>query len=201
MTQVILRSFESNNSEHKAIADEAVKIMHKIVNNDGFYRKILNAQYKSAWFTTDSGRRIRAKPEDIPPIIKQGKEWGSDPDDILDLQIKIKPLKKGTLGVVYPPSPIITTNKSFIDEWVEIEDPVSLAAHWIHEWLHVAGFKHRKRTVYERIRRIVPRNDVPYIIGSIAAVVGRDIYLKENRLTLTDDYYGLSYILASNRQN
>jgi hypothetical protein len=44
--------------------------------------------------------------------------------------------------------------------------PVSLAAHWMHAWMHVSGFRHNEGTV--------DRSDVPYMTGTFVVEVARE---------------------------
>jgi hypothetical protein len=50
---------------------------------------------------------------------------------------------------------------------MESKQPLSLAAHWMHEWLHVAGFRHVK------IDGKPDRNDVNYSVCRFVVEVGR----------------------------
>lgn len=77
------------------------------------------------------------------------------------------------MGYVTGTNPLITTNTNWLDRQVDGPttrkmDPVSIAAHWMHEWLHVAGLRHRSS---DR----VDRRDAVYSIGSIMAEIGRDM--------------------------
>jgi len=56
-----------------------------------------------------------------------------------------------------PPNPLITTNLYYIRSWMKKKDALSLAAHWMHEWMHVAGYRHLSSTP--------DRNDVVYKVG------------------------------------
>ena len=81
------------------------------------------------------------------------------------------------VGSVNFPYPQISTNTRFFNSWRRKGDFICGAAHWIHEWLHVAGFLHQNDVIDE--------NDINYTVGRIAVEIGRELY-KDKIFTLLE---------------
>jgi hypothetical protein len=62
------------------------------------------------------------------------------------------------------PNSLIRTSRRFFEGWVEDESPLSLAAQWLHEGMHVTGFYHDDSSG--------DRNDLSYTIGELPVEIG-----------------------------
>jgi predicted TIM-barrel fold metal-dependent hydrolase len=188
MTEVLLHELTTSRLEHRTFADRTVETLREVVNHPAFLEAVRSSKYSSTWRSIDSGRRERATPDAIAELIATGHERGSVADSVIDLRVVVEPLSSGSLGVVYPPSPVIHTNISFYEEWMNVPDPLSLAAHWMHEWMHVVGFYH---PFFQK------RRDVAYRVGDLVSVIGRDIAAKALHPPPNYLELGLGYLQAS----
>lgn len=149
-------------AHRSGFAVRAVEKLQLVINDPRFRTKLDSAQYVGRRFETAEGRMIDASNDLVRDIITGGKERGTSPDGVIELQVRFaRLLRRGTLGFVLPSSPIITTNTRFFDLW-QPDDYLSLAAHWMHEWMHVAGFRHGDGAA-----------DVAYSIGDFVIEIGR----------------------------
>lgn len=168
-TNVTLDQFvyPESTPEQLEFAKKAASLLAEIINHKKFQSAIESAKFSYCVLVDEHGRAQQVGNEKVLEIINAGQEWKSAPDSNLNLSVDIKKLRRKVVGVVHPPSPVITTNTRFFNYWVSINDSLSLAAHWLHEWLHVAGFYHKGGAVDE--------NDLNYMVGKIAVEVGRSI--------------------------
>lgn len=195
MTTVVLHNFNSNNPEHHSFAEQSADTLNKIVESAEFYAEIEKLKFRYSRRRLDNGQYQQStSAAEVVQLLKAGKELSSSPDNTIDLSVSIKRFpKRTTVGAVYPPSPIIHTSDRFFNRWMERQDPVSLAAHWIHEWLHIAGFKHKPKKFWQKPER----RDVAYLVGNLTAVFGKEIYSQAEKRPYNYHTLGLDYIIAS----
>jgi hypothetical protein len=163
MITVTLRPLSDDHSHRTDFAMKTVEKLQAIVNDPRFDEKLQSATYKSRRFLNDAGVFVDANNDLVRQIIIGGKESKTAPDGTIDLQITFAKLRPKILGYVLPPNPVITTNTIFVDDLQSRNDYLSLAAHWMHEWMHVAGFYHP---------RWKAKGDVAYSIGNFVTDVG-----------------------------
>lgn len=149
MTKVVLALFEGT-PEQRLFGENAVKLLEIIVNSSSFQEKVLSAKYSGCLFWDDNGREIVVENQFILNQILTGKERKTQPDNIISIQVRLDKLKRGVLGSVTLPKPLITTNISYFKDWHKNNQALSLAAHWMHEWLHVSSIRRRRRTSWPR---------------------------------------------------
>jgi hypothetical protein len=168
MPSVTLNFSQSATQDQKVFAQAAAAVLNTIVNHPEFIRRVTEENYSGRKFRTDAPgvHYVEATNEQISQFIAGGKEFRTAPDNDIDLSVQLKRLRKKTVGAVTPPHPLITTNSRFFEQWRENNDPLSLAAHWLHEWMHVCGFRHAGKGKPDR-------QDVPYLVAKIAVEVGR----------------------------
>lgn len=168
-TNVILDQFvyPESTSRQLEFARKSASLLAEIINHNKFQAAVAAAKFSYCVLIDEYGRAREVGNEKVLEIINTGQEWKSVPDSNINLLVNIKKLRRKVVGAVYPPSPVINTNTLFFDYWMRSDDVLSLAAHWLHEWLHVAGFYHRGGSVDE--------NDLNYRVGKIAVEVGRSI--------------------------
>lgn len=169
--QVKLQNIYNSGPKQQAIATEACRLLEVALNHDSFKEIVLNTDYEKSKFQ-DHNRILHDKtPEEIYKFISGGLEYGTDQDQEIDIIVSLAPIKKGVLGSTTPRQLPFQTSYWFINDCIRYNDPISLASHFIHEWLHVAGFIHYPDNS--------ARNDVPYHIGSIV----KNILLKSDAPT------------------
>lgn len=164
MTKVAL-TFE-NDPDRDQFGKNACHLLESIINKQSFQNRVLSANFGGRSFRQNDGTMITADNNYILQQIITGKELGRTADHIIDLTVRIKKLGRNTVGSVTPPNPLITTNRTFFNDWFKKGDTLSLAAHWIHEWLHVSGFRHAGSNP--------DKKDVSYLVGLFAVEAGRE---------------------------
>lgn len=163
----VLVEIVDGTAEQQSLAESCAKILEEIINQVKFTEKVKLTKFASPTRWNENGRYVKVSNDEIIQIIKQGRERGTMADNQINLMVALKQLRDRTVGAVKPGELLITTNISFFDRWTEKSDFVSLAAHWLHEWLHVAGFLHKSR--------FVNRKDISYAIGRITVEIGKEL--------------------------
>ncbi|QIH34611.1 hypothetical protein [Sphingobacterium sp. DR205] len=142
-TNVFLDSFKGTQvgDNERKFADKAVLLLTEIVNNKEFVKSIEEAKFSYSTLYDDNGKYIKVSNEQILEIIRSGKERKTLPDSIINLLIILDDSLGGsTVGKVIPGDPTIRTNVLFFNYWIKKNDYLSLAAHWVHEWLMLQVF-------------------------------------------------------------
>ena len=178
-----------------AFAHRTAGTLLHIINDTRFQELVQNGNYTGRRFRLDGSpaRYIQANNTRILNQILTGKEWNVPADGNVNLKLTLGPTNPGAIGYVRPPSPLITTNPAFYNRCMNNNSPVSLAAHWMHEWMHVSGFRHRRGGA-------VDRNDVPYKIGSFVVQVARAQAAVENHPQAYINAIGQEYLDAYKEQ-
>ena len=109
-------------------------------------------------FETASGESVQVPVDEIYNYLLSGAEGGSSSGGRIAIEVCLKSFEKGVLGSTALRESPFYTSYWFINSCIENEDPESLAAHFIHEWLHVIGFYHFPGNS--------ARNDVAYNVGN-----------------------------------
>lgn len=165
--------------------EKALEILEEVMNSEEFKRKVLSYKrsdgkrlYQKNYLWTNSEERLTN--EDVYDLIMEGHEkmipntYGE-----MNLNMWIKKCTrferyirriKWCSGVVGSTSPYnskwITANWKF---YTRYETP-NMVANIVHEWLHLLGFLHGKENM---------REEVPYVVGSIAGQVAEGILDRE----------------------
>lgn len=189
MTTVKL-NFHDQNTDRINFADQVVVLLERIVNDTDFLNDVKIEKYAKSRFRKDDVGAIfttKLTGVDIAKLIEGGKEFRTIPDNTINLEVRIRKLRKdSTVGAMDPPEPLITTNSTFFNKWLKKGWIVSCAAHWMHEWLHVAGFRHITDD----------HNDVPYVVGRLVAKAGKRLLKLDatNGIAISDKDLGNDYL-------
>lgn len=167
MINVILHALANSSASQQAFADTAVRTLGNVLNDPAFLPLVRGGAYSSSRFQTDDDRFVEASNDDIVTLIQTGKEYQTLADGTIDISVSLGQLGGRVMGGSTPPAPLITTNTRFFDDWQATGDALSLAAHWFHEWLHVAGLRH--------LRRRPDFQDAVYQLGEMVVTVGRQL--------------------------
>ena len=153
--KVTLHRIDGAGPKQKEFADEAVRLLGLAINHPRFASLVRAATF-AAWHD-DHEQEVSVA--EVLNIIETGRELKTGADYELDLYVRLLRLRRRTVGWTDVGGPVITTAYWYINQCIRAQDPADLAAHWMHEWLHVAGFYHHEgnRT----------RGDVPYVIGQL----------------------------------
>lgn len=196
MLQVRLHSLTNATPQGQELAQRAVALLQQIVNDPQFLAQVRAAGYSYTGRMIDSGDDVGTTDnETIVQIVAGGKEIKRSPDGVIDLTVVLRKFSifyPNTMGSVTPPDHTISTNRKFFNRWLQSGnngDALSLAAHWMHEWMHVAGFYHDTSSG--------DPNDVPYAIGEIVVNVGQTLADPSAMNALDGFVAGESYLRAA----
>lgn len=149
-------------SSQKSKYDKALVIVQKVMKNPEFKKRILahkRMDGKSGFEnTSDTPARVYEK-------LLQGSETykTANKDGIAQLEVKFYYENNRTVGYTYPSVGYIKVNTKFFNDYT----PSSVAANFIHEYLHKLGYGHDSSATTRR-----PKS-VPYGIGSIMRSLGK----------------------------
>ena len=155
---VTLHALEGADARQRSLATRSAAALQEAVNDPEFERRVGAAPYKATMFS-DGDRNWAVPPSEIYAYIRSGAERGTAPDGEIDLAVRLADLPEGVVGETTPGKLPFRTARWFLDGCVEDGDVVSPACHFIHEWLHVAGFYHSPDNK--------ARGDVSYLVGDI----------------------------------
>jgi hypothetical protein len=150
MIAAILQSFPDVLAEQLVFARLATSHLQDMVNNPTFLDRLKTVTYTRNIYFPNNKYQIEATNADLLRVITGGAEWqvnpGSlPPDHEIDINARLETFPTGILGGANHPDPTIRTSATFFESWRQQNDWLSLAGHWFHEWLHVAGFQHAFR--------------------------------------------------------
>jgi hypothetical protein len=149
--------------------------LEKAVNHPKFKNLLLGLNgetiisFKEKRFRTSRGQVQIKENTAIWNLISMGDERSpsdTDGNKTIDLQIDLVPKRKPTVGATVLGKQPVRTGYWFVDEAAKRKDGVSIARHFMHEWLHIAGFFHYPDNS--------ARGDVPYVLGGVVRDILRD---------------------------
>lgn len=168
--------------------EKALEIMEEVMNSEEFRTKVISykrasngkREYQKNFLWKDS--EITFTNEEIYQIIMNGDEK-MRPNTIGEMNFNSRvrvcrwntsPMRwkwcQSVVGSTTPASSkMITLNWKFYKKF-EVNQMV---ANMVHEWLHLLGFLHGKKHM---------REEVPYVVGTIAGEVAKGIMEGENNL-------------------
>lgn len=155
--KVTLHRLKGAGDKQQRLAHRAVEELEWALNHPSFADRVRRARF-TRWHSDEQQRATELPVQEILTIIESGRELYSDGDHEIDLSVRLRYMRRA-IGVTSIGGPIIHTAYWFMNECVRDDNPAELAAHWMHEWLHVAGFFHRGGNG--------ARGDVPYVVGEV----------------------------------
>jgi hypothetical protein len=140
--------------------------MNQVINSDEFRAAVNAYDFQDRRYQKNPGGPVEEITDNmkIYEILKQGNEqYGNRQNDhVWDLHIKLGRLLR---QVGRREKELIVTQNWFMRRSSDIR----LAAHWVHEYSHVLGFKHD----YDRTPR--REHSVPYALGTIVENVYKQL--------------------------
>ncbi len=156
------------------LAQRAAAALAAALNHPDFAGLVAAAPYSGTWFS-DGRRSWSVPPAEVYAFIASGAERGTGKDEEVDLAVRLDSMPAGVIGSTTPGVLPFRTARWFILGCIEERDLVSPACHFIHEWLHVAGFYHQPDNR--------ARGDVAYLVGDIVAdLLRREGYHQSARM-------------------
>ena len=159
MISVTLHELIDAGPRQTALVSQSCQLLQTALNDPNFVPMVANATYRETRFRDANGQTRSIPPAELPGFIASGAERGTPGDNEIDLKIKLARLRRGVVGSTIPGRLPFRTAYWFINGCLAEEDAISPARHFIHEWLHVAGFYHYPNNS--------AREDVPYVVGDI----------------------------------
>ena len=178
--RVTLHELAGADEAQLVLARRAAAALQEAVNDPAFEGRVAAAPYKATMFS-DGDKSWSVPPAYVYSIIESGAERGTAEDREIDLEVRLDDLPKGVVGETTPGKLPFRTARWFIQGCVEDDDVVSPACHFVHEWLHVAGFYHCPDNR--------ARGDVSYLVGDIVRDLlrARDHRMSERMARLLEE--------------
>lgn len=166
MIKVTLKSLTNAGPKQTAFAAIALQTLGEILNSPGFLEKVRTTNYTVLWKKIKTGEYSKTTPEELVDTITSGKEYHSESDSEIDFELNLKSFSNDNIiGSTPLGGTPINTSYKFINDCLKKEDPVKLASHWMHEWMHCAGFYHVDQDDDDF-------NDGVYTIGRLIKSIG-----------------------------
>lgn len=160
MATVTVHALEGFSEAQSAHFRRSAQFLGEAINHREFRNRVLKAPYQELLFRVDHDTVVAKTPEDVANIILHGIERDTIKDSEIDLSItRDDNIKRPTVGSTRIGNAHFRTAGWFINLATSKKDTISPARHMVHEWLHVAGFTHKKNNGR--------REDVPYLVGDI----------------------------------
>ena len=159
MIKVNLRGISNNGPKQEAIARLACTALEQALNHPNFAERVGRARYRETRFEDEDGRSFSVPPREVYSYIASGSERETASDSTIDIEVSLE--KRSDVGGTYPGRLPFYTAFWFINGCIKSGDHISLASHFIHEWLHVSGFYHHPDNS--------AREDVPYVVQKIVS--------------------------------
>lgn len=154
---VKLHEIKNAGPKQTDIAGRACAALETALNHPDFKRLVESATYEETrWWDAQGNSRSTPKAE-IYGYVASGLERDTPADKEIDIKVKLA--RMSSVGSTIPGKLPFRTAYWFINECIESDDVASLAGHFLHEWLHVAGFHHYPDNS--------ARGDVPYVLGEL----------------------------------
>ncbi len=162
---VKLNSLTGANDTQRSIVERGCKALERAINHPEFDSRVRAAKFTDTKFENPDGKVVTVPPVEVLDYVLRGLERGTSEDNEIDLAIGLKyfkpptPISSGTVGATTTGTLPFHTAYWFIDGCAEDNDEISPARHFMHEWMHVAGFIHYPNNK--------ARDDVAYKLGEI----------------------------------
>ena len=147
---VQLHEITGANDAEEAFIRESVRLLREAVSMPGFGASVRKADYGDTQWKGAHGSVRRLSGEEIWQRVQIGQEAGVTGDHTLNLSIAIEELpgpdsdRDGppVIGATELGTLPIRTARWFLSQCVIAGDHVNMAAHLMHQWMHVSGFVH-----------------------------------------------------------
>jgi hypothetical protein len=161
---VLLHALEGADECQQHVIACAVERLGEAVADSRFLTAVVDADYVETRWTPLDGQWRALTGAEIAERIGAGLERGSKPDGAIDLSFELIDLPgpetgRQVLGSTFLGCQPIRTARWFVDRCETAGDPVNLASHFMHEWMHLSGFYHWPDNK--------ARGDAAYVVGRL----------------------------------
>jgi hypothetical protein len=136
--------------------EAARALLEETLNRPDFQEAVRQAVFSDNRFVKPDGTELTDLTNDqILDIILKGVESDTKPDYVLQLHVRFHPFGSA-VGET-------DENEVIHDLWYVFErsSEAEVAGHWLHEWSHIAGFRHDWEDTPRRA------TSVPYLLGDL----------------------------------
>jgi hypothetical protein len=161
---VALREVRGADAAQERFVGRAIGRLQEAVGDRGFLPAVVCADYLETRWTPLHGQWRALSGAEIADFIAGGIERGSERDGVLEFVLELADLpgpESGhpALGSTSLGCQPIRTARWFVDRCAGAGDAVNLASHFMHEWMHLAGFFHWPDNK--------ARGDAAYVVGRL----------------------------------
>lgn len=160
-TRVTLANSRRFNAHDLRRAAGITEMIEEVVNSEDFAARVSGATFLDTSWENASGQvKMNLTNQEILSAIRGGAESGTPRDGVISLSVQLyrsPALVSSVIG--YSDEGWIYTRK----RWFRTNSDEAVAGHWMHEWCHVAGFRHDFGRTSRRSA------SVPYVVGEIVA--------------------------------
>lgn len=144
---VIIHEIAEANEAERAFLRSAGNLLREAVSMPGFGASVRQSEYGSTKWRSRHGSVKELDGEEIWDRIHLGRESGHTGDHTLNLKIEIVDLPgpddgKAIIGATELGNLPIRVARWFVEHCMLAGDRVNMAAHLMHQWMHVSGFVH-----------------------------------------------------------
>lgn len=164
MIKVELGYIKNAGVKQKKIASEAVNSIEAALNHPDFESRIKGAYFEELKFQPPGGHKRTLTPSEAYEKLVDGAELGGVVDGVITINVRLANTR--SVGYWNFGDDFFTTSYRTINRAISSGEHIGLAANFIHEWCHVAGFRHHPKNS--------ARNDMPYNVGNIVSDLIRE---------------------------
>ncbi|MDT0575053.1 hypothetical protein RM533_02505 [Croceicoccus sp. F390] len=147
---VLLHDITGANEAETAFIRESVTLLREAVAMPGFGASIRKADYGGSLWQGMHGKIRALSGDEIWERVHDGREAGTTGDHALNLSIDVADLPgpetangaRPIIGSTQAGQLPIRSARWFVQACMLADDPVNMAAHLMHQWMHVSGFVH-----------------------------------------------------------
>lgn len=161
---VRLTDVRGADEKQREFIERAIERLGEALADPGFLPAVVRAEYRETRWAPLHGRWQALDGEQVAARIRGGLERGAAADGVLDFSFELIDLPSPesdhpVLGSTALGCQPIHTANWFVDRCRKADDPINLASHFMHEWMHVSGFYHWPDNK--------ARGDVAYVVGRL----------------------------------
>jgi len=144
---VLLHEVAGGDETEERFVRDASNLLRKAVAMPGFGASVRQADYEFTGWQGRHGTRRELDGDEIWDRIVHGRELGHTGDHTLNLSLAIEDLPgpdgdDAVIGQSSVDEMKIVTARWFLSRCIEAGDRVNMAAHLMHQWMHISGFVH-----------------------------------------------------------
>jgi len=151
----------ATDAEERFLKDSVI-LLRKAVGSPGFGGSVRQGDYGYTGWQSLHGEPRELSGDQIWDRIVMGRECGKTADHTLDLAISVEDLDgpesaHPVIGRTQLGTLPIRTARWFVALCMDAGDRVNMAAHLMHQWLHVSGFVHGNKNTGQDAPSVIAR--------------------------------------------